>query len=192
MASRNRQSGRAKNQNNESAAPVANSAPASTTEQRAAESAQGETNVEQTASAASTPNAGILVFKGTNKSGKSGSYTIPGQVGSVRVAKSAITNETFPQNFSDLVFKQPDADRLAKQAKKAERQGARATSAAERAAKLEARIAKAQAAAQKNADKLAKIRAKMPVTAQEQTEAAVAEAGGGESVPAVAEETVNA
>lgn len=149
------------------------------TTERAAESAGGANGGENV-----TPNAGILVLKGTNKSGKTAAYTIPGQVGSVRVAKSAITNETFPQSFADIAFKAADPARAEKQAQKAARKQNRAQSATERAAKLELRIAKAQQAAEKNRLKLEKLRAKAPVTAQEQTEAAVeqAEASGTQEV----------
>lgn len=148
---------------------LVNSEPATEQSAAAPTSESGASNV--------TPNAGILTLKGTNKSGKTASYVIPGQMGSVRVAKSAVTNESFPQSFSELVFKQPDQAKLEKQAAKAARGEQLKLSAAERAAKLEARIQKANLAAQKNADKLAKLRAKLqPANAQEQTEAAAASA----------------
>jgi predicted ribosome quality control (RQC) complex YloA/Tae2 family protein len=161
---------------------VGNSDPASTTEERAAESAGSANGGENV-----TPNASILVLKGTNKSGKTAAYTIPGQVGSVRVAKSAITNETFPQSFADIAFKAADPARAEKQAQKSARKENRAQSAAERATKLEQRIAKATQAAEKNRLKLEKLRAKAPVSAQEQTEGAVAQAEAG-GVTEVAQE----
>lgn len=181
MASRNRKSnGKASNGNND--VPVANSAPETTTEQRA--SATGDSMETQSATSV-TPNAGILVLKGTNKSGKTAAYTIPGQMGSVRVARSAITNDSFPQSFSDIVFKQVDQARLEKQQAKAARREASAATAEERAKKLEARIAKANAAAEKNAAKLAKLQARLaPKSAQASTEEAAAATGVEPSVPA--------
>jgi hypothetical protein len=169
MASRNRKASR-----NVAPAVINESAPATPAVAQSAPEApetQGESNVEQEQTAAAAP---TLVLKNQSKNGKRGAYGILGQMGVIRVPKILVTNETFPHLFSDLVFKTPDAAKQAKLAAKAERQGTRAQSATERAAKLEARIAKAADAAEKNRAKLAKLRAKMPVTAQEQTEAAVA------------------
>jgi len=152
----------------------------------AADIVGSESATEQSASGETAPATGgsvqeNLKLKSVNKSGKTGTYVVPGNVGGVRVAKSAITNESFPATFAEISFKQMDEARAAKLAQKAERKAKSTETAQSRAAKLEARIQKAKDAAAKNEAKLAKVRARLaPKSAQEQTEAAA----GGDSVPA--------